>query len=209
VSLRIDHVVYAVRDLHEAATSFEDAHGLVAVPGGVHPLWGTGNRIIPLGDRRYIELIAIIDPAIAATTALGRAIAERTTGGDGWFALCLADDAIETTAARLGLVAERGSRTLPDGRAVAWRGAGIDDARRTPDLPFFIEWAGDPEAHPGARAVEHPSGASGIAWIEIAGDPVRFASWTGDDELPVRFVDGAPGVVAVALSTPAGEVVIR
>jgi len=209
VTLRIDHVVYAVRDLDTAAARFDDAYGLVATPGGVHPQWGTGNRIVPLGGARYLELIAIVDHAVAATTALGRAIANRTEDGDRWFALCLGDDAIEATAARLGLRPEHGSRMLPDGRVVAWRGAGIDDPRRSPDLPFFIEWTGDPDAHPGARAAKHPSEATDVAWVQIAGDADRFASWTAQAPLPVRFVDGEPGVVAVGVTTTAGELVIR
>lgn len=209
MSLWIDHVVYAVHDLDRAAERFDDAYGLVSSPGGVHPQWGTGNRIIPLNEARYLELIAIVDAAVAATTALGRTIANRITQGDRWFALCLCDDAIDATAARLGLTPEPGSRTLPDGRVVAWRGAGIDDPRRTPDLPFFIEWAGDPAAHPGARGGGHRADPSGVAWVEIAGDADRFASWTDGAQLPVRFVDGGPGVVAVALATPAGELVIR
>lgn len=209
MSLRIDHVVYAVGDLDAAAARFEETHGLLAAPGGVHPQWGTGNRIIPLGRAQYVELIAIVDPEVAATTALGRAIAERTSDGDRWFALCLSDDAIERTAARLGLTLATGSRMLPDGHVVAWRSAGIDDARRSPELPFFIEWAGEPDAHPGAAPAAHPSGATDIAWVEVAADADRFAAWTGDGDLPVRVVDGERGVAAVGLETPAGELVIR
>ncbi len=209
MSLRIDHVVYAVHDLDRAAERFDEAYGVVASPGGVHPQWGTGNRIIPLGDARYLELIAIVDAAVAASTELGRAIADRITEGDRWFALCLCDDDIEVTAGRLGLTPAPGSRTLPDGRTVAWRAAGIDDPRRTPDLPFFIEWTGEPDAHPGARAAGHRADPSGVAWVEIAGDPDAFAAWTDDAQLPVRFVAGEPGVVAVALATPAGELVMR
>jgi hypothetical protein len=179
------------------------------VPGGVHPRWGTGNRIVSLGDGRYVELIAIVDPAVARERELGRAVAARTASGDRWFALCLGDDAIDGTADRLGLVLEPGSRTLPDGRQVAWRGAGIDDPRRTPDLPFFISWTGAPDAHPGARRLSHPSEATDIAWVQIAGDADRFAAWTGDATVPVRFAGGEPGVVAVALRTPDGELVIR
>jgi hypothetical protein len=123
--------------------------------------------------------------------------------------LCLADDDLDATAARLGLTAEPGSRTLPDGRVVAWRGAGIDDPRRTPDLPFFIAWDVPPELHPGAGEAAHPSGASGIAWAEVAADAARFGAWTGGADLPVRIVEGAPGLVAVGLRTPEGEVVIR
>jgi Glyoxalase-like domain len=209
VSLRIDHVVYAVGDLDAAAARFDEAYGLVSTPGGVHPRWGTANRIIALGDARYLELIAIVDADVALASALGRAIADRIAHGDRWFALCLADDAIEGTAERLGLALKPGSRTLPDGREVAWRGAGIDDPRRTSDLPFFIAWTGEPGAHPGARRTPHPSGASDIAWVEIAGDAERFRAWTGDSSVPVRFVDGEPGVVAVGLTSAEGELVIR
>jgi glyoxalase-like protein len=209
VSLRIDHVVYAVRDLEAAADRFERAYGLVSAPGGVHPAWGTGNAIVSLGDARYIELIAIVDPSVARGSALGRAIADRTADGDRWFALCLVDDAIDLTAERLGLTLQPGARTLPEGREVTWRGAGIDDPRRTPDLPFFISWTGEPAVHPGARRPPHPSGATDIAWVEVAGNAERFASWTGDASLPVRFVDGEPGVVAVALRATGGELVLR
>ena len=90
MSLRIDHVVYAVRDLDAAATRFDETYGLGSVSGGVHPRWGTANRIISLGDARYLELISIVDPEVAATTVLGQAIADRIADGDRWFALCLA-----------------------------------------------------------------------------------------------------------------------
>jgi hypothetical protein len=210
VTLRIDHVVYTVHDLDAAAARFREELDLVTVPGGTHPRWGTANRIGALGDARYVELIAIVDPDVAAATALGRAIAERIGGGDDrWFALCLADDAIDDTAARLGLGVTPGSRVRPDGREVAWRGAGIDDERRTPDLPFFISWEGPADVHPGAVAPEHPSGASDVAWVEIAGDAEGFAAWTDGTSLPVRFVGGDGGITRVALATPAGDLVVR
>ena len=104
---------------------------------------------------------------------------------------------------------EPGSRRLPDGREVSWRSAGIEDARRTPDLPFFIAWTGEPGVHPGAQRAAHPSGVTDVARVAVAGDAGRFAAWTGDASLPVRFVDGPPGVVAVGLTTPADELVIR
>jgi catechol 2,3-dioxygenase-like lactoylglutathione lyase family enzyme len=209
VTLRIDHVVYATHDLEEAATRFRDAFGLVTTPGGTHPRWGTANRIAPLGEARYVELIAIVDPEVAATTDIGRAIAERVEDGDRWFALCLADDAIDDTAARLGLEVTPGSRVRPDGREVTWRGAGIDDVRRTVDLPFFITWEGPADVHPGAVAAEHPSGARDVAWVEIAGDPERFGAWTQEASLPVRFVEDDRGITGVALATPGGDLVVR
>jgi catechol 2,3-dioxygenase-like lactoylglutathione lyase family enzyme len=207
--MRIDHVVYAVRDLDAAAERFRDEHGLVSVSGGVHPRWGTGNRLIPLGGQ-YLELLGVVDPAAADPTALGRALASRTEHGDGWFALCLADDDIELTGARLGLRVEPGSRLRPDGATVAWRGAGIEDPRRSADLPFFIAWDVPPDLHPGAHPPAHPCGATGIARVDVAGDPGAFAGWTAGAELPVRIVaDAERGIRAVALATPTGERLVR
>jgi hypothetical protein len=207
--LRIDHVVFAVRDLDAAATRVLEELGLASVPGGVHPHWGTGNRIIPLGDAQYLELLAVIDPAVAATTHLGRTVQALTAEGDAWFAMCLATDDIETVAGRVGLDVVAGSRTLPDGQAVSWRGAGIDDPARTPDLPFFISWEVSEALHPGAMQLEHPCGATGVDWVEIDGDQARFTHWVDGAPLPVRLHAGEPGIRAVSLHTAGGQLIWR
>lgn len=207
--LRVDHVVFAVHDLDAAGERFSTEFGLASEPGGVHPRWGTGNRVIPFGTD-YLELISVVDPPAAAGTALGRTLMGLTAAGDRWFALCLADDDIDATGARLGLRVDAGSRVRPDGRTVAWRGAGIEDPRRTPDLPFFIDWDVPADLHPGAGGLAHPSRAIGIAWVEIAGDQAAFERWTGGADLPILFVPDEPvGIRAVGLATPSGELVLR
>ena len=123
--------------------------------------------------------------------------------------MCLATDEIESVAARVDLEVVPGSRTLPDGQVVAWRGAGIDDPARTPDLPFFIAWDVPEALHPGATPIEHPCGATGIDWVEIDGDQARFTRWVDGAPLPVRLHAGAPGVRAVSLRTPGGPLVWR
>jgi hypothetical protein len=72
VTLRIDHVVYAVRDLDVAAARLLEEVGLRATPGGTHARWGTANRIASLGGARYVELIAIVDPAVRAVSGRRR-----------------------------------------------------------------------------------------------------------------------------------------
>jgi hypothetical protein len=206
--LHVDHLVRAVSDLDVSARTFAGQHGLASVPGGRHPSWGTGNRIVPLGDA-YIELLAVVEPNVARTTVLGTAIAETAAAGDGWFAMCLADDRIDETAARLELDVRDGRRSLPDGRVVRWRSAGLDDPRRTPDLPFFIEWAGSPDGHPGRVDVEHPAGAVRLAEVEVASTPERFAAWTDSQPLPVRIVEGKRGVRAVTLDAHGRRLVLR
>src|SRR5437870_12281035 len=116
--MRIDHAVYAVRELDVAGERLLARHGLESVPVGRHPRWGTANRIVPLGDD-YVELLAVVDPDVGVTTTLGRALLDLTAEGDRWFAICLADDDLEATASRLDLALSRGSRTRPDGSVVA------------------------------------------------------------------------------------------
>src|SRR3954468_17784397 len=112
MTYRIDHAVFAVRDLDDAAERWADRYGLASSPGGRHPGWGTANRIAPLGPD-YLELLSVVEPEVAESTVLGRTLLELTVEGDRWFSLCLADDDLEAPAARLGLEVEAGSRTTP------------------------------------------------------------------------------------------------
>ncbi len=209
MSLVIDHVVMAVRDLDDAGGRLLRDHGLASVPGGRHARWGTANRIVPLGTD-YIELIGVVDREQAAGTVFGRTMMDLTADGDRWYAICLASDDVDVIARRLGLAIEPGARTRPDGAELRWRGAGLEAPERDPWLPFFITWDSSTELHPGRTPIQQPSGANGIAWLELGGDEVRLREWLGGAELPIRVVDGEPGLRAVGLREPSGaKVVLR
>ena len=197
----IDHVVLAVDDLDAAGEQMRRECGLASVPGGVHPGWGTGNRIVPRGAG-YVKLISVVDPSTGRGTRLGRALLELVAGGrDRWFAVCLSTDDLDAVASRLGLEVEQGARTRPDGRALRWRGAGIDDEAREPWLPFFIEWDMPPALHPGRIRVANDVDATGIRRVEVGGNEARLRDWLGppDGQVPISIVDGDPAVRAVVL----------
>jgi hypothetical protein len=205
---RIDHAVYAVRDLDVASDRWREAYGLVSAPGGRHPRWGTANRVIPLG-REYLELISVVDRDVAVGTVLGRMLLDLTESGDGWFSLCLADDDLEGTAARLGLEVEPGSRITPGGGELRWRGAGIDAEGREPWLPFFIAWNVPEELHPGHGGADGRQDVEGIVSARVAGDAARLRRWLGGGEVPIDVVDGPPGVRSVSLRlTGGGELLV-
>jgi len=203
MTYRFDHAVFAVRDLDAAAARWWEVHGLASSPGGRHPRWGTANRIVPLGPD-YLELISVVEPGVAAGSVLGRRLLDLTADGDRWFSLCLGDDDLEGTAARLGLEVEPGSRTTPDGNEVRWRGAGIDAPQREPWLPFFISWDVPPERHPGRAPAHHRVEVLGISSAEISGDPDRMRVWLGGQDLPIRVVTGPPALRSVSLRLAGG-----
>ena len=214
---RIDHVVLAVRDLDASAERLWEAHGLRFTSGGRHPSWGTANMIAPLGED-YLELLAVVDEAVGRGTVLGRALLELSMEGDRWFSVCLADEDIEATAARLGLTVEPGSRTRPDGIEVRWRGAGIEERGDDLWLPFFISWDVPAALHPGsdpwpgAAPAEHRVPVEGIAWAEVGGDASTLHDWLGGADAPIRVTEdgGDRRVRAVAIALrDGGELVLR
>ena len=206
--LRIDHVVLAVRDLDAAGMRILNEVGFGSVPGGRHPRWGTGNRIVPLG-LEYVELLGVVDPMEAESSTIGRWISNASRSADRFAAWCVSTDEIEDVAERLGLAVAKGSRSLPDGRTLRWRSVGFDRVAEHPGLPFFISWDGPPELHPGRAHAQHRVEPNGIAWIEVADEDGRLQGWLGGGDVPVRVVGGDPGVRAVGISTDRGEVVLR
>jgi hypothetical protein len=204
----VGQVILGVRDL-DAASARIEARGLTVLAGGVHPGFGTANRVIPLGNA-YLELLGVVDEVEAREKVYGRSLLARTADGDRFVRWSIRTEEIEATAARLGFEPESRKRTRPDGSVLAWRAAGIERSLERPWLPFFMQWD-DPSEYPGAIPVAHKIGDCALAWIELTGsEPQQLAEWTrGVDDLPLRVVDGSPAISAIAIDTPEGELVIR
>jgi len=146
----LDHVVVAARTLDEGARWVESRLGVAPVAGGKHPLMGTHNRLLKLGERVYLEVIAI-DPGAPAP---GRArwfgldspeMTERLEQGPALIHWVERTDAIEEDARR----SPDGIEVLAASRGpYSWR-IGIPADGHLPgggSLPTLIQWDGD--AHP-------------------------------------------------------------
>ena len=161
----IDHLVVAARTLEEGAAWVEEQLGVATVPGGKHALMGTHNRLLRLGPRVYLEVIAI-DPEASAP------------GRPRWFALdspqmqshLARGPALIHWVARTGDI-EAAARESPGTVEIlsASRGAyrwriGIAPDGRLPAggmSPTLIQWEGD----------HHPADAlpdSGCTLVELS-----------------------------------------
>ncbi len=146
--LRFDHFAILARSLDEGCEWVSKHLGVDPVPGGEHPLMGTHNRLLSLGPKAYLEVIAI-NPAAPSP---GRPRWFDLDNFDGppcvgnWVAA--SDDlggdlALMPAGTGLPMALSRGD--------LRWTMAVPDDGRLPFDgaSPALIEWTCD--AHPAQR----------------------------------------------------------
>jgi hypothetical protein len=160
---------------------------------------------VPLGET-YVELVAVVDEAKAATSTFGRWVAGGAAPAGRPLGWAVRTSELDAVAERLGLAVTAGSRMSPGGE-IRWRTAGLERAETEPPLPFFIEWS-PVSPLPGAATIAHPAGSVAIARLVLEGDTDRLAAWLGDHVLPIVCRPGAGALTSVVISGPTGEVVL-
>ncbi len=149
---------------------------------------GTENRVVPLGDGTFLELLAIVDPEEAERSALGAALLAGIAQGDGLLGWAVAVPDVPAVAARLGTSISTVGR-----QGMTARLTGVAEALAEPCLPFFIERGAARFASSAAAPAE------GISWLELGGDADRLEQWLDGARLPLRVVAADPGLRAVGV----------
>lgn len=197
-------MLIAVADLEGAAREFEARYGLASLDGGLHPGWGTANRIVPLGAS-YLELVAVVDAGEASGNDFGRWVAAADPGSMlGWV---VRTDELDRVARRLGLRIDPGSRITPAGQVLRWRSAGLEQPDTESSLPFFIEWSSE-SPFPGDAEIVHPAGRAVISRLEFTGSSMRLSESLGEHDLPIGIDEGRQSIRRLIISTASGDVVI-
>ncbi|MFL6155488.1 MAG: VOC family protein, partial [Marmoricola sp.] len=210
--MRLDHIVFAAGPDGLAATAarLSALLGEEFVDGGLHPRFGTRNRILPLTDGTYLEVVEVLDHPASDKAPFGQAVRARSELGGGWMGWVVSVDDITPLEARLGRESVKGNRHRPDGTELLWKQLGVKGLQSDPQLPFFVQWQSDASLHPSAGS----TGNISLEALEIAGDPARVTEWLGApveqplEDVKVEWVapNGTPGIVAVAFQTPNGLV---
>jgi hypothetical protein len=194
-----------VVDVDQAADRLRRDHGLGSLPGGIH-LGGTTNRLVPLEPPTFLELLGVGDTSLADGSWLARAL----NGHDRplWWALGVDD--IQEPAGRLGMPVGAASMQFQEGGESSFRVVGMP----LYPLPFFIQYGLDWDARrrlwgERLRRAEHDVAPGRITFVEVGGVASQLHDWIGSADLPVRVVDGYPGIRAAGIATEGGEIVIR
>jgi hypothetical protein len=207
--MHLDHLSYAAgpEGLKATAQRLGSQLGVDFTDGGFHPRFGTRNWILPLTGGQYLEVVGVLDHPAADKAAFGQAVRARTAEGGGWLGWVVAVDDLEPFERRVGRTAVSGHRHLPDGTVLEWEQLGVKDLQNDPQLPFFVEWHGDPALHP-----SH-GGRVELLKLEIAGDHERVDQWLGGKsgailaDVDIDWISSdQPGLTAAIFSTPRGEV---
>ncbi|MBD2759589.1 VOC family protein [Yimella sp. cx-573] len=217
--MRVDHVVYAAgaEGLLPTAKRLGEALGVEPGDSGVHPRFGTRNVVIPLADRRFLEVVEVLDHPASDKAPFGQAVRARSEQGGGWLGWVVEVDDMSVAEKMVGRPAAPGNRHRPDGTEVTWRQLGVKGLMADAQVPFFIEWDDD-QPHP-SQIGETQSTLTGF---KIAGSPDRIREWLGllgkpgvdrdewEPGIDFDFVapHGVPCVLAVTFDTPTGPVEI-
>ncbi|GAB3853929.1 hypothetical protein GCM10028801_07200 [Nocardioides maradonensis] len=210
--MRLDHLSYAAGPdgLDSTAERLGAALGVEFGDGGVHPRFGTRNRILPMTNGTYLEVVEALDHPASDKAPFGQAVKTRSALGGGWLGWVVAVPDITVVEQRLGRNAAQGSRHRPDGTELRWQQIGVNGLIADPQLPFFIKWESDAALHPSSDA----DGEASLVALEIAGDPQRVSEWLGEtvesplEDVKVEWVapHGTPGLLAAQILTPNGLV---
>lgn len=180
--MRIDHVSYAAGPEGLQATAERLAELLDVTPcdGGVHPRFGTRNVILPLAERRYLEVVEVLDHPSSDKMPFGQAVRARSARGGGWMAWVVAVDDLALVEERLGRTAVQGNRHTPQGVDLRWQQIGVKNVIDHGNRPFFVRWDSPPADHPSQLG----ESSARLKGLTIGGDVGQVRDWLGISDAP-------------------------
>lgn len=189
----LDHIVIAAETLDEGTQFTEDLLGVPLAPGGQHHFMGTHNRLLSLGPKTYLEVIAI-DPSLPHPAKARWFGLDAFSGSPRLVAWVWSSDPIENYAQLPGHYPVPETRTRGDLR---WDMTTPIDSPLGLLAPSVLYWHGET---PQGRLPD-----AGVSLLEVS---VAHPEAALLPDLPDKRVIIAPGdpKMSARFDTPKGEV---
>lgn len=148
---QLDHIVYAVPHLEEAMNWLERETGIQPIFGGYHITQGTKNALLKLGEKCYLELLAIDEGNTTITAPRWMGIDRITEPKITRWAIQssnLQKDSklLESHNSEMGNITG-GHRKMTNGKLLTWELSMPLAEPEVEILPFLIDWQHS-ESHP-------------------------------------------------------------
>jgi hypothetical protein len=200
----LDHLILGAADLHLGIARVTEITGVEPAPGGSHPGAGTRNALLSLGNRQYLEIMAIDNDQKESgrmAALIGNLTAPRLIA---WAA---AADNIRNVAQRALSAGckiqgpDKGSRVKPAGGILKWQTVRIV-SRFEDVIPFFIEW--DPTVtHP---SQDSPRGCALRDFVIEHPDAEEVRKLLQQLGIDASINRGSTPTLKAVLTTPQGEI---
>jgi len=201
----LDHILLGCTVLTSGIEFVAKHTGVRAAFGGVHPGRGTQNALLSLGEKHYLEIIAL-DPLQSDAPdhyGVAKLIWPRLVG---WAAHPGDLNSFATRLREADIAFDGpnpGSRKRPDGRLLQWKTLNLKDDH-SGLLPFFIEWSAD-TIHPSA---DSPTGCRIVRFEIATPEPEQLSNSVAILGLDVKIVKAEYAQLRTTIAGPKGELAL-
>jgi hypothetical protein len=201
----LDHILLGCTLLTRGIELVAKRTGVRAAFGGVHPGRGTENALLSLGERHYLEIIAL-DPLQSDAPdhyGLAKLIVPRLVG---WAAHPGDLNSLATRLRDADIAFDGpnpGSRKRPDGRLLQWKTLNLKDDHAGL-LPFFIEWSAD-SVHPSS---DSPAGCRIVRFEIATPEPEQLSKAVAILGIDVKIAKAKYAQLRATIAGPKGELVL-
>ncbi|MGB6598918.1 MAG: VOC family protein [Candidatus Acidiferrum sp.] len=201
----LDHILLGCSALDRGIEFVEKHTGVHAALGGVHPGRGTQNALLSLGQKHYLEIIAL-DPLQSDAPdhyGLAKLIEPHLVG---WAAHPGDLNSFATRPRDADIAFDGpnpGSRKRPDGLLLQWKTLNLKDDHAGL-LPFFIEWSAD-TVHPSADA---PAGCRIVRFEIATPEPEQLSKTMAILGLDVKIAKAEKAQLRATIAGPKGELAL-
>jgi hypothetical protein len=201
----LDHILLGCTVLTSGIEFVAKHTGVRAAFGGVHPGRGTQNALLSLGEKHYLEIIAL-DPLQSDAPdhyGVAKLLWPRLVG---WAAHPGDLNSFATRLREADIAFDGpnpGSRKRPDGRLLQWKTLNLKDDH-SGLLPFFIEWSAD-TIHPSA---DSPTGCRIVRFEIATPEPEQLSNTVAILGLDVKIVKAEYAQLRTTIAGPKGELAL-